>query len=156
MCFIDCCLSFFFWPLCCLFFFDIQILITPLVSSNSSLNSNHILSSTKDQTNVHNSGILCINWRLSYLSLKKNNLILYSIFDHLTFGGWGIFLFVKKSLEFNRLDYHPFSTVTWCLLQKGYHCVCLSVSDTGRIQIVGSIYLFIIIFIWYIYHSWMY
>ena len=27
---------FFFWPLCCLFFFDIRILITPLVSSNSS------------------------------------------------------------------------------------------------------------------------
>ena len=26
---------FFFWPLCCLFFFDLQILITPLVSSNS-------------------------------------------------------------------------------------------------------------------------
>jgi len=26
----------FFWPLCCLFFFDIWILITPLVSSNSS------------------------------------------------------------------------------------------------------------------------
>jgi hypothetical protein len=25
----------FFWPLCCLFFFDIRILITPLVSSNS-------------------------------------------------------------------------------------------------------------------------
>ena len=30
------CLSFFFWPLCCLFFFDLGILITPLVSSNSS------------------------------------------------------------------------------------------------------------------------
>jgi hypothetical protein len=28
-------LSFFFWPFCCLFFFDIRILITPLVSSNS-------------------------------------------------------------------------------------------------------------------------
>ena len=27
-------LSFFFWPLCCLFFFDIRILITPLISSN--------------------------------------------------------------------------------------------------------------------------
>ena len=26
---------FFFWPLCCLFFFDIRIMITPLVSSNS-------------------------------------------------------------------------------------------------------------------------
>jgi hypothetical protein len=30
-------LYFFFWPLCCLFFFDIRILITPLVSSNSSI-----------------------------------------------------------------------------------------------------------------------
>jgi hypothetical protein len=29
-------LYFYFWPLCCLFFFDIQILITPLVSSNPS------------------------------------------------------------------------------------------------------------------------
>jgi hypothetical protein len=28
-----------------------------------------------------------------------------------------------------RVDYHPFSTVTWCLLQKGYHCVCLSASS---------------------------
>ena len=29
-------LYFFFWPLCCLSFFDIRILINPLVSSNSS------------------------------------------------------------------------------------------------------------------------
>jgi hypothetical protein len=36
VCFVDSCLYFFFWPLCCLFFFDIKILITPLVSSNSS------------------------------------------------------------------------------------------------------------------------
>jgi hypothetical protein len=38
-CFVDRCLSFypfFFWPLCCLFFFNLQILITPLVSSNFS------------------------------------------------------------------------------------------------------------------------
>jgi len=32
-------LYFFFWPLCCLFFIDIRILITPLVSSNSSSSS---------------------------------------------------------------------------------------------------------------------
>ena len=41
-CFVDHCLSFctlFFWPLCCLFFFAIQIMITPLVSSNWSSNS---------------------------------------------------------------------------------------------------------------------
>ena len=30
-------LYFFIWPLCCLFFFDIRILITPLISSNSSM-----------------------------------------------------------------------------------------------------------------------
>jgi hypothetical protein len=35
-CFIDRCLHFFFWPLCCLFFFDIRIVITTLGSSNSS------------------------------------------------------------------------------------------------------------------------
>ena len=36
VCFVDRCLSFFFWQLCCLFFFDLQILITSLVSLNSS------------------------------------------------------------------------------------------------------------------------
>jgi len=39
VCFVDRCLYFFFWPLFCLFFFDIRILITPLVSSNSSCSS---------------------------------------------------------------------------------------------------------------------
>ena len=34
--FVDCCLPLFFWPLCCLSFFDLRILIFPLVSSNSS------------------------------------------------------------------------------------------------------------------------
>jgi hypothetical protein len=29
-------LSFFLWPLCCLFFIDLQVLTTPLVSRNSS------------------------------------------------------------------------------------------------------------------------
>jgi hypothetical protein len=29
VCFVDCFLSFFFWPLCCLSFFDLRILITP-------------------------------------------------------------------------------------------------------------------------------
>jgi hypothetical protein len=38
VCFVDRFLSFFFWPLCCLFF-DLWIVITPLVSSNSSYES---------------------------------------------------------------------------------------------------------------------
>ena len=36
VCFVDRCLYFFFWPLFCLFFFDIRIVITPLGSSSSS------------------------------------------------------------------------------------------------------------------------
>jgi hypothetical protein len=36
-------LSFFFWSLCCLFFFDLRILITPLVSSNSSYGGSFLL-----------------------------------------------------------------------------------------------------------------
>jgi hypothetical protein len=39
VCFVNRCLffcTFFIWPLCCLFFFDARILVTPLVSSNSS------------------------------------------------------------------------------------------------------------------------
>ena len=38
VCFVDrnCPFVLFLWPLCCLFFFDLRILITPLVSSNSS------------------------------------------------------------------------------------------------------------------------
>jgi hypothetical protein len=34
--FVDRCLSFFFWPLCCLSFFNLRILIIPLLSSDSS------------------------------------------------------------------------------------------------------------------------
>ena len=37
VCYVDHCLYFFLWPLCCLFFFDIRILITPLVSCSSYL-----------------------------------------------------------------------------------------------------------------------
>ena len=36
VCFVNRCLSFFFCPLRCLSFFDLRILITPLISSNSS------------------------------------------------------------------------------------------------------------------------
>ena len=35
VCFVDRFLSFFFWPLCCLFFFYLRVLITPLVSNSS-------------------------------------------------------------------------------------------------------------------------
>jgi hypothetical protein len=46
---------------------------------------------------------------------EKNNLILYSIFDHLTFGGWGIFLFAIKKPKIPELW-----TFVWsfCTLQN--------------------------------------
>jgi hypothetical protein len=37
VCFVDRCLCFFFCSLCCLFYFNLQLLITPLVSLNFSL-----------------------------------------------------------------------------------------------------------------------
>jgi hypothetical protein len=35
VCFVDLCLYFFFWPLCCLFFYDLRIFITPSVYDGS-------------------------------------------------------------------------------------------------------------------------
>jgi len=43
---VDRCLSFFYWPLCCLFFFDLWILITPLASSNSSYLNYYLMQQT--------------------------------------------------------------------------------------------------------------
>ena len=53
---------FFFWPLCCLFFFDIWILITPLVSSNSSCDTD--ISCKCQFVNIINQ-IKDIKWNLS-------------------------------------------------------------------------------------------
>jgi hypothetical protein len=39
---------FFFWPLCCLFFFDMRILIAPLVSSNSSCRYSSLVKQLQD------------------------------------------------------------------------------------------------------------
>ena len=41
VCYVDRCLS--VWSLCCLLVFDIRILITPLVSSNSSVMKNYVI-----------------------------------------------------------------------------------------------------------------
>jgi hypothetical protein len=63
VCFVDRCLSFctFFWPLWCLFFFHIRILITTLVSSNSSFNNIeihiHIHTHISVETKFDNIGI---------------------------------------------------------------------------------------------------
>ena len=60
-------LYFFFWPLCCLFFFDIRIIITPLVSSNSSYKYIFCISTTFVNTR-------CKSWYLIQMQLLFNTL----------------------------------------------------------------------------------
>ena len=62
-------LYFFFWPLCCLFFFDIRILIALLVSSNSSC-----LRCETGQYNIQKS---------SFAKLEQIELILSDIYNAL-------------------------------------------------------------------------
>ena len=70
------------------------------ISSNSSLNNDHILSSTKGSNKCPQFRNFVYKLMTLYSCLlplsEKNNLIPYSIFDLLTSGVWGIFLFVKK------------------------------------------------------------
>ena len=66
VCFVDRCLSFctfFFWPLCCLFFFDIRILITPLVSSNSFYLSNNF----HNVSTMHVQQFICQTYATIYM-----------------------------------------------------------------------------------------
>jgi len=58
-------LYFFFWPLCCLFFFDIRIMIAPLVSSNFSFEVWRFPVTSFDK----NTGVeICFTWESSSLA----------------------------------------------------------------------------------------
>ena len=90
VCFVDRCLSFFFWPLCCLFF-DIRILITPLVSSNSSyymyeklfLFINHYLSQDYFYVPLSSEQICDVSSRLMFSRftshIEENNCLIYKL-----------------------------------------------------------------------------
>ena len=52
LCCVDRCFSFFVWPLCYLSFFDLLILITPLVSSNTSSSTALHIQLKKRQTTI--------------------------------------------------------------------------------------------------------
>ena len=56
-------LYFFFWSLCCLFFFDIRILITPLVSSNSFYLSNNF----HNVSAMHVQQCICQTYATTYM-----------------------------------------------------------------------------------------
>ena len=78
VCFVDHCLSFFFWSLCCLFFFDLRILIATLVSSNSSLVKQSLFN-TREKFNIRQDVLmlqLTYNFVLLHTMLKVINNIL--------------------------------------------------------------------------------
>ena len=70
--------SFFFWPLCCLFFIDLHILITPLVSLSSSYsNGNHKYATYNSDCNITIYGstiILRISASVSIFDDKDNTI----------------------------------------------------------------------------------
>ena len=75
VCFVHLCLffcPFFFWPSCCLSFFDLQIKITPLISSNSS----HHLHISKHKTE------LCWLIKPIYMYLLTFNQYCHSIYQN--------------------------------------------------------------------------
>ena len=53
----------FFWPLCCLFFFDIRILITPLASSKSSYKKHELIILSE----IYDSQWYFVGYRVVYL-----------------------------------------------------------------------------------------
>ena len=72
-------LSFFFWPLCCLFFFDIRILIAPLISSNSSY---HMLAGMDEDNKSYEKlrNTFCpMTWFDYHKNLHKSMIIIFSI-----------------------------------------------------------------------------
>ena len=95
ICFVDRCLSLCplsFWPLCCLFFFELRILITSLISSNSSC-----IAPGLPQRSIN---YLIINLKCSHnfkvqllLSKVKNHQRYLHIFVHLRkFSTTGVFM----------------------------------------------------------------
>jgi hypothetical protein len=60
-------LSIFFWPLHCMFFFDLRILITPLVSSNPSW-----LAAREDILQIHHDELMRWNDTCTYLVMNQH------------------------------------------------------------------------------------
>ena len=83
-------LYFFFWPLCCLFFFNIRILITPLVSLNSF------------------SSIICNMSRYRRPCLGPLNFLLQKIFTLFNFLVFWLWSFLMKRIPETKLDIYVF------------------------------------------------
>ena len=68
-------LSFFFWSLCCLSFFDLWLLLTPLVSSNFSYNSYSVICEERGKKNRS-----CLNVYHTTKTIYQQKIELYITF----------------------------------------------------------------------------
>ena len=112
-------LYFFFWPLCFLFFFDIRILITPLVSSNSSYMLDIVVSLiTHDK--------FCVRNDLNQLWVKDGDKVVDSseISDATT--PKGITRYTNKAYSFSSAGYN--------LSERGIHWLYETNQTTTRHQ----------------------
>jgi hypothetical protein len=104
-------LYFFFWPLRCLFFFDIQILITHLVSSNSSCLNLRIFSFSRI--------FVILNLLLKYEKCWHSIMYWHSspivIFSHFVHTG----ILLARSILFHQPD----SIGNWWLVALNLHSV---------------------------------
>ena len=116
-------LSLFYWPLCCLVFFDLRILITPLLSSNCSWYkcelSNWIISSVcfscgmslhyisiSGKPEKQNNSIIAIkrhlNWTYNVLIIRKNVLLVM----------WRIRVLITWHRAHDMISFNVFSILT--------------------------------------------
>ena len=86
--------SFLFWPLCCLFFFDLRILTTPLVSSNSSFDCLYL---TFSRGRVGQSCFLCIAFSTIAYSMPFVVSVLQPTASFYSFGIFNLFFRVNVS-----------------------------------------------------------
>ena len=124
-------LLYFFWPLCCLFFFDLRILITRLVSSNPSLYTwlkwKHIVAITKGP----NRWLWFFNWYISWLhSYTKHHLIMFSVT-------------INNSKFLNVASGYLFPETTsvppWCVVRLPLRRICQSNGSVVWMSIIVSV-----------------
>ena len=90
---------FFFWPLCCLFFFDIRFLNAPLVSSNSSYTSQTIyILRYMERDWTASFSIRFRNGPCIIILDKKYNIANSSCHFGSSFGPYNIFLVTDRSI----------------------------------------------------------
>ena len=103
VCFVDRCLAFctfFFWPLCSLFFFDLRILITPLISSDSSYEKSNTTGGTSCAGTANTSGIPAFIPCVSEVRVKHTLVFLCGVLYII------IVLFVLVFWQFNCLFFN--------------------------------------------------